>query len=134
MTSRQLAGYHVIRLAVASVFLVHALARIGLGIVDDFAGYWMATFGVSRSVGLVASWTVTGFELIGGLAIALDRWVLPFAIWFGADGGRNPHHPREGGLVRGGGRAERDGVQRPDPRGSRDGRPAPAEAALAQHR
>jgi putative oxidoreductase len=84
MTSRQLAGYHLIRLAVASVFLVHALARIGLGIVDDFAGYWMATFGVSRSVGLVASWTVTGVELIGGLAIALDRWVLPFAIWFGA--------------------------------------------------
>jgi uncharacterized membrane protein YphA (DoxX/SURF4 family) len=67
MTSRQLAGYHVIRLAVASVFLVHALARIGLGIVDDFAGYWMATFGVSRSAGLVASWTVTGVELIGGL-------------------------------------------------------------------
>src|SRR3712207_3385573 len=82
MTQRQLTGYRLLRIAVASIFLIHGLARIGLGIVDDFSAYWQATFGVSHRVGLVASWTVTLLELILGTMLALGRRVWPISIWF----------------------------------------------------
>jgi len=69
----------IIRVGTALILIVHGLARIRLGIVDDFgvvlgqwgfpAGFWLA-------------WTITVIEILGGLALAAGVLVRPFAGWF----------------------------------------------------
>jgi len=69
----------VLRIGVAAVIIIHGLARIRLGIVDDFgvvlgqwgfpAGFWLA-------------WGITSVEIAGGLALAAGLFVRPLAFWF----------------------------------------------------
>lgn len=69
----------VLRIGAAAVMIVHGLARIHLGIVDDFgvvlgqwgfpAGYWGAR-------------AITTVEIVGGLALAAGLLVRPIALWF----------------------------------------------------
>ncbi|HEU4535334.1 MAG TPA: DoxX family membrane protein [Polyangiaceae bacterium] len=106
MTPAQLQGYRLLRVALASVFVVHASVRIGLGIVDDFSGYWQATFGAPPALGLFASWAVTLVELAGGLLLAAGRFVAPLAAWFSLQlaVGVLTIHARAGWFVVGAGR------------------------------
>ena len=69
----------LLRLAVASVFVIHGIARASLGIVDDFGGFF-AAHGLPAGVAL--AWGVTVIEIAGGLALAAGVAVRPLVVWF----------------------------------------------------
>jgi putative oxidoreductase len=105
MTRNQTLGYHVLRLAVASVFLIHGSTRIANG-VAGFSGYWQGTFGLPPGPALAVSWVVTLVELAGGLCLATGRFVAPLAAWFALQlaVGVATIHAHEGWFVVGAGR------------------------------
>ncbi len=105
MTRAQLRGYHLLRVALASVFVVHGVTRVVRG-VDGFAGYWQETFGTSAALGLAASWAVTLVEIAGGLGLGAGRLVAPLAGWFALQlaVGVATIHAKEGWFVVGAGR------------------------------
>ena len=79
MRSSPFLALTVLRIGVAAVMVIHGVARIRLGIVDDFgvvlgqwgfpAGFWLA-------------WAITTVEIVGGLALAAGLLVWPLALWF----------------------------------------------------
>jgi putative oxidoreductase len=73
-------GITILRSAVASVFVVHGLARTVLGTVGGFGEYLS---GQGFPAGPVLAWTLTIVEIIGGLALALGLAVRPLTLWFG---------------------------------------------------
>lgn len=94
----------LVRGAAALLLLVHGVARISLGIVDDF-GLFLA--GVGLPFGAALAWVITGVEVAGGALLALGagaRWLAPWFIvqllagialvhapagWFVVGAGRN---------------------------------------------
>lgn len=71
---------HVLRASVAGVMIIHGVARAWAGAVAPFGGAfesWGFPFG------LALAWTVTIVEIVGGLALAAGRAVVPLCIWFG---------------------------------------------------
>ncbi|HEY7409586.1 MAG TPA: DoxX family protein [Vicinamibacteria bacterium] len=74
-------GVTLLRLAVASVFVVHGTTRTALGTVDDF-GVFLAGWGLPA--GAAIAWLLTAVEIAGGLALAVGLAVRPLALWFGA--------------------------------------------------
>ncbi|HEY7512339.1 MAG TPA: GDSL-type esterase/lipase family protein [Vicinamibacteria bacterium] len=73
------AGLTLLRVAVASMMIVHGVARASLGIVDDF-GVVLGRWGFPAGVPL--AWAITVVEIAGGAALALGRAVRPLALWF----------------------------------------------------
>ena len=71
----------VLRVAVASIFVIHGVARAALGIVDEFGGFLESA---RFPAGLVVAWVITLVEIVGGLVLALGLAVRPLALWFGA--------------------------------------------------
>lgn len=69
----------VLRIGVAAVMILHGLARIRLGIVDDF-GVVLGQWGFPA--GFWVAWTITIVEIVGGLALAAGFLVRPLAFWF----------------------------------------------------
>ena len=69
----------VLRIAVAVLIILHGVARVWLGIVDDFGTY---LDGLGFSFGLVLAWIITVVEIVGGVALAAGFFVRPLAIWF----------------------------------------------------
>ena len=69
----------LLRVAVASVFVIHGVARAMLGIVDDFGGFFAAH---GLPAGVVNAWGVTVIEFVGGLALAAGVAVRPLVTWF----------------------------------------------------
>ncbi len=74
-------GVTVLRLAVASIFVIHGVARAALGIVDEFGGFLE---GSGFPAGVVVAWAITFVEIVGGLVLGLGLAVRPLALWFGA--------------------------------------------------
>src|SRR5687768_2360994 len=73
------AGLTLVRVAAASMMLVHGVARAWLGIVDDFGvvlGRWGFPFGPALA------WLITVMEILGGTALALGVLVRPLTLWF----------------------------------------------------
>ena len=77
---------HDVRLAVtllragaSAIMILHGLARIALGIVDDF-GVVLGQWGFPA--GLALAWTITALEIGGGLALAAGYAVRALAAWF----------------------------------------------------
>lgn len=68
-----------LRVAVAAFMLVHGVARISLGIVDDFGGFFDAK---GFPLGFYLAWAITIFEIVGGLAMAAGFAVAPIALLF----------------------------------------------------
>lgn len=58
----------LVRVTVAVLFMVHGIARISLGIVDDFGGFLESR---GLPYGLVIAWAITVFEIVGGLLLLL---------------------------------------------------------------
>lgn len=58
----------IVRVTVAILMMVHGIARITLGIVDDFGGF-LETRGFPY--GLIIAWAITVFEIAGGLLLLL---------------------------------------------------------------
>lgn len=69
----------LLRVTVAALLFVHGAARVALGIVDDFGGFFAAH---GFPCGLACAWIVTLMELLGAPALAAGRFVRPLALWF----------------------------------------------------
>ena len=101
--SRARRGVTLLRVAVASVFVIHGIARASLGIVDDFGGFFAAH---GLPAGIALAWTVTLVEILGGLALAAGVAVRPLSAWFALQilAGIATIHARAGWFVVGAGR------------------------------
>jgi putative oxidoreductase len=83
MTSQSVRwGVTILRASVASVFVVHGVARLALGTVGGF-GSFLGSCGIPGGTAL--AWTITVVEVGGGLALALGLFVRPLALWFGVE-------------------------------------------------
>jgi putative oxidoreductase len=74
-------GLTVLRVAVASVFVVHGIARTVNGTVGGF-GQFLGAQGFP--LGTAIAWTLTLVEIAGGLAFALGFAVRPLCLWYAA--------------------------------------------------
>lgn len=61
----------LLRIAVAGIFLAHAIVRVTGGTVQRFAGF-MEDKGFP--FGLVIVWFITGYEIAGGILLALGKF------------------------------------------------------------
>ena len=71
----------LLRVTVAGLLFVHGAARVALGTVDDFGGFFAAH---GFPFGVACAWVVTLMELAGGVAFAAGRAVRPLALWYAA--------------------------------------------------
>jgi putative oxidoreductase len=96
-------GVTILRAAVASVFVIHGLARSINGTVGGFGEYLS---GSGLPAGPAIAWTLTIVEIAGGLALALGLLVRPLALWFGVQiaAGIAMIHGKAGWFVVGAGR------------------------------
>lgn len=96
-------GVTILRLAAASVFLIHGSARLLAGTVDGFGGF-LASWGIPMAVAF--AWLLTIVELVGGALLAAGLVVRPLCAWFAAEllSGIVMVHGKEGWFVVGGGR------------------------------
>ncbi len=92
-----------LRVAVSLLLIVHGVARLTLGIVDDFGVFLDA---VGLPLGAALAWAITATEIAGGAVLAAGRWVRPLALYFAAQlvMGIVLVHAREGWFVVGAGR------------------------------
>ena len=77
--SRVSAGATLLRIAVASVFVVHGITRVANGTVGGFGGF-LGTWGFP--FGVAVAWAITLTEIAGGATLAAGRCVVPLASWF----------------------------------------------------
>ena len=92
-----------LRVAVALLLGVHGVARVGLGIVDDFGGF---LDGVGFPLSVALAWVITAVEIGGSALLVAGRWVRPVAVALAAElavGVALVHAP-EGWFVVGAGR------------------------------
>jgi putative oxidoreductase len=75
-------GLTVLRVAVASVFVVHGIARMVNGTVGGF-GQFLGSQGLP--LGVVIAWTLTLVEVAGGVSLAFGFFVRPLAAWYAAE-------------------------------------------------
>ena len=73
-------GIVLVRVAVAATLVIHGVARVSLGIVDDFGGFLTDVVGIP--LGHALAWTITVVEIAGGALLAAGYFVLPLAVWF----------------------------------------------------
>ena len=69
----------LLRVGTAAIMIVHGLARMRLGIVDDF-GVVLGQWGFPA--GPAVAWFITITEIVGGAALAAGYLVRPLAAWF----------------------------------------------------
>ena len=79
MDHRARVGVVVLRAAVASVFLIHGIARTLNGTVGGF-GEFLGTWGFPA--GVAVAWAITLVEIAGGAALAAGYAVRWLAAWF----------------------------------------------------
>ena len=72
-------GITLIRITVAILLGIHGIARLTLGVVDDFGGFLSQ---VGFPLGAAWAWGVTVFELLGALTLILRKYVVPVAALF----------------------------------------------------
>lgn len=103
MNGRARLGATLMRIAVASVFVVHGLTRCANGTVGGFGEYLSAS---GFPAGVVLAWTLTLVEILGGTALAAGVLVIPLCAWFAAQilTGIVMIHGRAGWFVVGAGR------------------------------
>jgi putative oxidoreductase len=81
MTNDVRIGLTVLRVALASVFVVHGIARMMNGTVGGFGQYLGAQ---GFPLGTTLAWTLTLVEVVGGTAFALGFFVRPLCAWYAA--------------------------------------------------
>ena len=79
MDHRARVGVVVLRVAVASVFVIHGIARTLHGTVGGF-GEFLGSWGFPA--GAAVAWTITIVEIAGGAALALGYAIRWLAAWF----------------------------------------------------
>ncbi len=68
-----------LRTVVALIMFIHGVGRIYLGIVEGF-GEFLTLNGFP--LGFYLAWTITIFEIVGSVSLALGFYVAPLAIIF----------------------------------------------------
>ena len=101
--NRQETALTLLRIAVSILMLVHGIARISLGIVDDF-GEFLTTSGLP--FGLYLAWAITIFEIVGSIVLASGfyAWILSIVFVIHLATGIFLVHLKEGWFVVGAGR------------------------------
>lgn len=96
-------GITLLRCSVATMVGIHAVTRTLAGTVGGL-GEYLTSEGLPA--GLVLAWAITSFELLGGVALLLRRWVVPVCAIFILEllTGIAMVHFLEGWFVVGGGR------------------------------
>jgi putative oxidoreductase len=79
MDQRARVGVVVLRVATASVFLIHGVARTLNGTVGGFGGF---LGGWGFPAGAAIAWGITIVEIVGGAALAAGYAVRWLAAWF----------------------------------------------------
>ena len=69
----------LLRITVAGLLILHGVARIRLGIVDDFGGFLEAT---GIPFGGFVAWLLTLVEIVGGIGLASGFLTRPLCVWF----------------------------------------------------
>ena len=77
--ARLSAGATLLRVAVASVFVIHGITRVANGTVGGFGGF-LGSWGFPLGVAL--AWAITLTEIAGGVTLAIGWCVVPLASWF----------------------------------------------------
>lgn len=92
-----------LRLVVGALIIIHGVARLWLGIVDDFGVFLTA---VGFPLGGAIAWFLTLVEIVGGLSLAAGKFIRVLAIYFVAQltMGIILVHAQEGWFVVGAGR------------------------------
>ena len=78
-TNRTSLALTLLRAGTALNMVIHGVARVRLGIVDDF-GTALNAWGFPA--GLVLAWSITAIEIAGGAMLAAGFLVRPIAAWF----------------------------------------------------
>ena len=73
------AGVTILRVVVASVFVIHGITRTVLGTVGGFGGF-IESWGFPA--GVAVAWAITITEMLGGASLAVGYGVRPLAGWF----------------------------------------------------
>jgi putative oxidoreductase len=79
MSNQVRLGVTLLRVAVASVFVIHGITRLmntGVGGFGEFIGSW------GLPAGIVLAWAITVIEVLGGLSLAAGYGVRVLAAWF----------------------------------------------------
>lgn len=92
-----------LRITAALLMLIHGVARIYFGIVDDFGEFLTLN---KFPLGFYLAWAITLFEIIGGIALTIGYFVTPLSIIFAVQllCGILLVHLKEGWFVVGAGR------------------------------
>jgi putative oxidoreductase len=93
----------IVRVAAASMMVIHGTFRILDGGVTGFGGFLAANH---VPAGVAVAWLLTVVEIAGGLLLVAGRFVRPLCVWFALEllAGIALVHFREGWFVVGGGR------------------------------
>lgn len=93
----------IIRIAVATMFIIHGIARISLNIVDDFGGFLES---IGLPIGVLMAWSITIIEIVGGAILLSGRFRVSLSIYFAIQllAGIVLVHGSEGWFVVGAGR------------------------------
>lgn len=73
---------HLLRFALAAIFLSHGVTRAYMGRVDPF-GESLDAWGFP--VGIAWAWGVTVFEIVGGLLLVANRLIRPISLLFASE-------------------------------------------------
>ena len=79
MSNQVRLGVTLLRVAVASVFVIHGITRLmngGVGGFGEFIGSW------GLPAGVALAWTITVVEVLGGVSLAAGYGVRALAAWF----------------------------------------------------
>jgi len=68
-----------LRIVVSLLLIVHGVARIYLGIVDDFGEFLTFSY---FPLGFYIAWGITIFEIVGGILMAIGFWIKPISLVF----------------------------------------------------
>ncbi|MBX7150551.1 DoxX family protein [bacterium] len=69
----------MLRLGVSSVFIIHSITRMYLGTVGGFGEF---LGGQGFPLGTILAWFITLSELVGGVALVVNLYVMPLTIYF----------------------------------------------------
>ncbi len=67
----------IVRIAAAGNMIIHGITRLSLGTVSNFDEY-LSSLGFPP----YTAWAITFFEILGGIAVIVGKWVTPISIVF----------------------------------------------------